>query len=48
MFLFFNITYFFYPSHVMNEEQIFMTRNLQTKIICQGLPQDIRIVHGPY
>ena len=28
MFLFFNITYFFYPLHIMNEEQIFMTRNL--------------------
>ena len=29
MFLFFNIIYFFHPLYTMNEEQIFMTRNLQ-------------------
>ena len=28
MFLFFNIIHFFYPLHLMNEDQIFMTRNL--------------------
>ena len=44
MFLFFNIIYFFYPLYIMNEEQIFMTRNLKpSDKIYQQQKQNITI-----